>query len=524
MGTASGDARIAKVDAVIEAFMAARHVPGMTVAIQAHGVTVLSKGYGVRDLVRKSPVMPTTRFEIGSLTKQFTAAAVLRLAAAGKLRLSDPLARYVPRYAAARNVTIRQLLTHASGIPDYVATNHFLATASHRPGGFDQILALVEHVPLDFPPGTKSAYSNTNYILLGRIIEAAAGVEYDRYVRENVLAAAGMMRTTTIAEENRLNDMATGYNTGVVADLAQSIDPATDAGAAARIEPGPAFGAAWAWSAGDLVSDVSDMLAWDDAFFGGRIVSLADVARATEPAVLADGTVTQYGFGWEIDRVDGHRRIFFDGGTFGFASTNQTWPDDRLRIVILSNSAAAPLTRLGQRVFEAFTGVPPADQRARRASTTADTVPHAKTTAANSGTAARPAWSATTPAASGPSSCPVPNTVVTAVNATAAVAASLRMRANALATAGVAHRPTPTQIAPATGAAAPGRLEIQQPSAPVASGSAKLNRAARPASTGTTASAPATEAMPSADHIAVTTAGGTPRAANAATAKVAYAM
>ncbi len=358
VGSAPSDVRASKVDTLIQTFMAARHVPGMAVAIQANGVTVLSKGYGVANLVRKTPVTPATRFEIGSLTKQFTAAAVLRLAASGKLQLSDPLSKYVPRYAAARTVTIRQLLIHASGIPDYVSTNHFLAIASHRPGGFDQILALVEHLPLDFPPGTKSVYSNTNYILLGRIIEVASGGDYDRFVRENVLAAAGMTRSTTIAAENRLDDMATGYNTGVVADLAQSIDPATDANAVARIEPAPAFGAAWAWSAGDLVSDVADVLAWDDAFFSGRIVSRADVARATEPAALADGTATGYGFGWEIDRVDGHRRIFFDGGTFGFASTNQTFPDDRVRIVILSNSAAAPLTRLGQRVFEAYTGVP----------------------------------------------------------------------------------------------------------------------------------------------------------------------
>ncbi len=358
VGSAPNDVRAAQVDTVIEGFMAARHVPGMVVAIQENRVTVLSKGYGVANLVRKTPVTPATRFEIGSLTKQFTAAAVVRLAASGKLRLSDPLGKYVPRYAAARTVTIRQLLIHASGIPDYLSTNHFLAIASHRPGGFDQILALVEHRPLDFPPGTKSAYSNTNYILLGRIIEVASGIGYDRFVRENVLAAAGMKRTTTMADESRLDDMATGYNTGVAADLAQSIDPATDANAAARIEPAPAFGEAWASSAGNLVSDVADLLAWDDAFFSGRVVSLADVALATEPAALADGTVTDYGFGWEIDRVDGHRRIFFDGGTFGFASTNQTWPDHRVRIVILSNSAAAPLTRLGQHVFEAFTGAP----------------------------------------------------------------------------------------------------------------------------------------------------------------------
>ncbi len=323
------------MDAALQAVVASG-VPGLALAVERGGAVVYRKGYGLADVAARRPVEPSTRFELGSVTKQFTAAAILQLVAAGKLHLEDQLGEYVPQYAAGSAVTLRELLLQTSGIPDYATVPGF-AEAVYSPPSFARLLLLIDGKRLEFTPGTRWRYSNTNYILLGRVVERASGMPFDAYLRAHVLAPAGMTRTATIADEPKLTDLAVGYD-----------------GPAGQPHPTRPFADGWAGAAGNLVADVDDVVKWDDAFFGGRIVAPADVALATTPVTLADGSSTGYGFGWVVDTFDGRKRLWHNGGTVGQGAANMVFPAENLRIVVLLNTAAVPPEAIAGRVFEAL--------------------------------------------------------------------------------------------------------------------------------------------------------------------------
>ncbi|MBC5806319.1 MAG: hypothetical protein DLM53_12330 [Candidatus Eremiobacter antarcticus] len=330
-------AQTARVDAAVGKIVSSSLVPGAQLAIERRGAVVYERAYGVADAARKKAVNLRTRFEIGSITKQVTAAAVLQLVEAHRLNLDDPLEKYVPQYKPGAAVTLRQLMWQTTGIPDYTALPRFMHSTINTPGSFERILALIADKPLDFAPGTRWAYSDTNYILLGRVIEAASKMSYNEYIREHIFRAAGMSRTGTIADEGAMRDMATGYSSrnGRQGPTARFSDP-------------------WAWSAGNIVSTAADVLKWDDALFRGKLLSLQSVALMTTPGTLSDGTPTSYAMGWVVDTQDGHKRIWHNGGTVGFGSSNMLYPDDGLRIVALINDASIPPETLTARVFEAL--------------------------------------------------------------------------------------------------------------------------------------------------------------------------
>lgn len=256
-------ARVSQLNATLSADFKKLHVPGAAVLILRNGVQVYTRGFGYSTLEGSVAVTPSTHFEIGSVTKQFTGAAVLQLRDAGKLSLDDKLSRFVPEYSHAGDVTIRQLLLQVTGIPNFTEVKGFVHLASTQPGGFAAILKLINDKPLNFSPGTKWQYSNTNYEFLGRVIAKASGESYASYMRTNVLDRAGMADTTRIAHEAALPTMATGYT--------------NDDG---KVVPAPLLHDAWAGAAGNLVSTVGDVGKWDNAYFSGRIIPLADVAEA----------------------------------------------------------------------------------------------------------------------------------------------------------------------------------------------------------------------------------------------------
>lgn len=309
--------------------------PGASVAITKHGKVVFEQGFGVKNLDSQTPVGPHTRFEIGSITKQFTAAAILQLKEQGKLSLSDPLGKYVPQYAAAKNVTIEQLLWQVSGIPDYVGVNDFVHIATTRRGSLAAVLALVAGKPLQFAPGTKWAYSNTNYYLLGHVVEVASGMPWDTYVRTHIFAPANMTDSTFMKDERGIADMATGY--------------AQEKGG---FSPAPPF-TGWTGAAGAIVSTAVDLAKWDHALLAGKLISAADLQLMTHPGHLRDGKSTGYGFGWEIGARDATARIAHSGGTFGFAAQNDVYPKLGEAIVVLQNSSDASPNVISGEVFSA---------------------------------------------------------------------------------------------------------------------------------------------------------------------------
>ncbi|MFY9737944.1 MAG: serine hydrolase domain-containing protein [Candidatus Cybelea sp.] len=337
-GTQPDPSLLARVDSSVQAIVASAHVPSISIAIARDGTLVYSRAYGYANLARHTPATEQTHYEIGSITKQFTATAILQLKEAGKLSLSDTLARWIPEYRRAARVTIRELLQQTTGIPEYTDSKGFDTMAGTRTPSFAAILALVRSKPLKFRPGSRFAYSNTNYILLGEILERASGISWETYVRTHLFVAAGMTHSGFIDDEAHLQPMASGYVAGKNG-----------------VKLAPPLRSGWAWSAGAIVSTTGDMLEWDSALLRGRLINQTDLAAMLAPGKPAFGKGSWYGYGWVIDTADGHKRIWHNGGTFGFNAANLLFPRDGLAIVVLQNAdtiAAAEST--GTRIFEAF--------------------------------------------------------------------------------------------------------------------------------------------------------------------------
>jgi CubicO group peptidase (beta-lactamase class C family) len=324
----------AAIDWDVQNTMTAANVPGATIAVVEHGKFVYARGYGVRDLTDGTAAADAdTAYEIGSLTKQFTAAAILQLRAAGKISLDAPLATYLPDVPHAAEVTIRQLLAQTTGFPEYLAGPDVAARAG-TPATFDDLMARIAGKPLAFRPGTRWQYANTNDLILGRVIEIVSGQTWDAYVENHLFTLAGLQRTATIAGENRLTDMARG---SVAAD--------------GRVVPSPPLSESWASAAGGIVSTAADLDRWATALAAGRIVSSADYRLLTTPQTLADGSSTGYGFGFYIDTLDGQPRIWHDGNTFGFDASDQYFPTQDVRIIVLTNAADGRSDELAARIF-----------------------------------------------------------------------------------------------------------------------------------------------------------------------------
>lgn len=300
--------------------------PVVSVAIVHDGRIVYERGFGVRK-VNGPPVDVNTRFEIGSLTKQFTAAAILQLKEQGRLKLGDRLSKYVPGFPHASEITLLQLLHQTTGLPDFVETNHFVAISHTTPGSFVKIERMACG-PLHFTPGSKWEYSNTNYIALGRVIEVVSGEPYAGYVARHLFAPAGMTHSATVAQAAGTPDMATGYWRGLHMKGPLVVAPAA-------VWP-------WFWSAGGLISTAGDIARWDIALQSGKIITPQDFTLMTTPVRLSNGTIGDYGFHWWTDPLHGHRLFSGLGDTYGSSSANDIFPDAHLGVVVLENVSVDP--------------------------------------------------------------------------------------------------------------------------------------------------------------------------------------
>jgi len=330
----------AQLEPIVRAALRNNHVPGVAIGVLVDGNLVFQAVYGMANDETQTPITTNTHFEIGSMTKQFTAAAILQLKEQGKLKLSDPLGKYVPEYALGKNITIEELLWQVSGIPDYLndvpMQNVIQIIIRHPEGGLNNELDVIKGMPLSFAPGTQWRYSNTNYLLLGTIIERVSQMQWEQYIRRNIFARAGMTQSEFIGDEPQISDMAAGYTNSNGATVNAL-----------------SFPAGWAGAAGGIVSTVEDIAKWDQAFFSGQIVPMGDVTLATSVHRLPSGERTQYGFGWRIDAVDGVTRIHHAGQTAGFESDNQYFPSLHQTIIVLMNSHTG-IEALGTAIFEAL--------------------------------------------------------------------------------------------------------------------------------------------------------------------------
>ncbi len=333
----AGGRQTVAVDEAVQTAMHAQRVPGAEIAIAEGNTLSLDQGYGIANVKANSAVTSATQFEIGSITKQIAAAAILQLKEQGKLKLSDRLGTFVPKYVPGRNVTLRQMLWQISGIPDFMFVHGFPTfwrLMLRNPGGFTSALALIKDQPLQFTPGTSYAYSNSNYVLLGEVIARVTHISWQDYVRKNILSRAGMIQTSFMEQVPPLSNMAVGYRE----------DPK------GVMVPGPSFGH-WPGAAGSIVSTATDIARWDQAFFAGKIVSQKDVELATTAHILPSGESTGEGFGWDVDTYDGQPRFSYTGRTNGFTAENEYFPKTGEAIIILTNSADEQVRLIANAVF-----------------------------------------------------------------------------------------------------------------------------------------------------------------------------
>jgi CubicO group peptidase (beta-lactamase class C family) len=285
-----------------------------TVLIVKGNTVILDKAYGSADLEWNIPNTIDTKFRIGSITKQFTAAAVLLLEERGKLKTTDPIRKYLPDLPAAWDkITIFNLLTHSSGIYNYTslpAAEWMRESPTH-----EQVIDKIKDKPLDFTPGEKYSYSNTGYFVLGMLIEKLSGQTYAQFLQDNIFTPLGMKDSGYDTESAIIPRRAQGYqrrNGELLND--QFLDMTTP------------------FAAGGLYSTTHDLLAWQKALFAGKVVKPASFKKMTTPYK------DNYAFGLLVMPRDGHRAIGHNGGINGFTSNLMTLPDDGYTVILLNNA------------------------------------------------------------------------------------------------------------------------------------------------------------------------------------------
>jgi len=319
------DAPVTKrIDADVTSILQRTGTPAATIEVVRHGSVVYRHAYGLADREKQAPATLDSHYEIGSITKQFTAAAMLQLQEAGKLHLDDRLSTYLPQAPHAADVTLRQLLSHTSGMPEYLDAVD-AAGAISKPASFDQLMSYIAGKPLDFEPGSHWEYSNTNYILAGRVIELVSHETYQHYVQTHLLDPAGLTQTFTVADEARLPRMAIGY------DREQG-----------RVQPARTIDASVGWAAGFLVSTVADLARWDAALRSGRIVSPADYALMSSSVKTTAQGDAGYGLGLFVDSIDGEPRVGHTGGSLGFTTANEYFPKQDTQVIAFTNFVDNP--------------------------------------------------------------------------------------------------------------------------------------------------------------------------------------
>ena len=311
----------ARIDAIVAKTIARAHVPAASIAIARDGEIVYAHGYGLRDLETKSPADGSTVFEIGSITKQFTAASVMLLVQAGKIELDAPIATYLPNVPFGKTITVRNLLTHTSGLANYTELKNFMALAQ-RPASPTAVVASIAKLPLAFAPGTKWEYSNTNYVVLGMLVEKVSGESYPTFVRTRVIEPLHLTQT------RYSNTYLTSGNVAYPYEV--------DGAVPRRVKA--LLGLDWAYSAGGLWSSAPDLVRWEDALYSGRVVDASSLAAMTTPAHLKNGESTAYGFGLMTSTVGGQREIWHNGGLPGYSTIDAYFPDQHLEIAVLGNA------------------------------------------------------------------------------------------------------------------------------------------------------------------------------------------
>jgi CubicO group peptidase (beta-lactamase class C family) len=313
-----------KIDLLVNETLAKSGVPSASVAIVKNGQIAYVKAYGDARLEPRAPATPEMRYSIGSISKQFTAAAILLLQEQGKLSLDDRVAKFIPDLTRAKDVTIRQLLSHTSGYQDYWPQDYVMPMML-QPVTAEKIMDLWARKPLDFEPGTKWQYSNTNYVIAGVIVEKASGMSLLQYLQTKVFTPLGMKGVANTDQEKLGDTDPTGY-------LRYALGP---------LRPAPKEGKGWLFAAGELAMPAQELARWDISIMDRKLLKAASYREFEAEVVLQNGVGTHYALGVDVNNSGGHRALSHGGEVSGFTAQNIVFPDDRVAIAVLTNQDAA---------------------------------------------------------------------------------------------------------------------------------------------------------------------------------------
>lgn len=319
---ARGDDGLAReIDALVREAMQAPAAVGLSVAVAVGDEMVLAEGYGLAEVEHDVPADADTLFRIGSVTKQFTAAAIVRLAEQGKLYIDDDVRSFLPDYPThGHEVTLRHLLTHTSGIRGYTELGPAFWSDAAVELTHDEMVARWKDLPFQFPPGTRWAYSNSGYYLLGMVVEEVSGRTYAEYLAQELFEPLELTHIRYDSNVDIVKNRAQGYRLvdGVLAND----------GLIATSRPG---------AAGALIASAKDLVRWQIALVSGEVVRPESYEEMTTPFLLDDNTETKYGFGLMLAELEGRPCVRHGGGIFGFNAELLYLPEERVSVAAISN-------------------------------------------------------------------------------------------------------------------------------------------------------------------------------------------
>src|SRR6202030_4284925 len=323
--------QVTAIDRYMAAEMRREDVPGVAVGIYSRGQILLAKGYGLANIELNVPVKAETIFQSGSVGKQFTSAAIMMLVEEGKIGLDDSIVKYFPNAPQSwQAIRVKNLLSHTSGLSEYETDERV------GPGGpfyirvdltEDELVNKIEALPIEFKPGDKWDYRNTNYVLLGVIIDKVTGSFYADYLRERIFKPLGMNSTRLISEADIIPNRSSGYeHKGEIIQNQSWVSPTFNSTAD-----------------GALYFNVLDLAKWDEALYGTKLLRQSSLDRTWTVFLLNDGKPNEgnYGFGWDITSVNSHKQIDHGGSWQGFRCHILRYPDDGISVVVLANADSA---------------------------------------------------------------------------------------------------------------------------------------------------------------------------------------
>ncbi|MDH7445664.1 serine hydrolase [Aquimarina sp. 2201CG14-23] len=334
-----------EIDAIVSS-MYTQEGPGISILVAKDGKSVFRRAYGKANLELGVPLIPENVFEIGSITKQFTAVAILMLEEQGKLTVEDEITKYIPDYPTNdKKITIHHLLNHTSGIKSYTGMDSFMKSARTDMTP-KELIDVFKNEPMDFDPGEEFRYNNSGYILLGYIIEVITGDTYENFIEKNIFEKIGMNSSYYGSMSQLIKNRASGYK--------QSGDDYLNADYLSLTLP---------YAAGSLMSTVDDMLKWQNAVSANTFIKRASLEKAINGSTLNNGEKIDYGYGWGKANVQGSKGYSHGGGIFGYTTNGVFLEKENVYVIGLTNCNCKNVGQITRKVAAIAIGKPIPDKK-----------------------------------------------------------------------------------------------------------------------------------------------------------------